>query len=157
MTRVFAVARIALGWVFFWAFIDKTFGLGFSTPSERAWIRGGNPTAGYLGSREGTFGGVFQAMADSAIVEWLFMLGLLGIGVAFLLGAGMRIGAWSGAVLMLLMWLAALPLTTNPFIDDHIVYAIVMIGLERAHAGRVWGIGTWWESQPIVEKNPWLA
>src|SRR5688572_13701049 len=28
-----AGVRIALGWVFLWAFLDKTFGLGFATPS----------------------------------------------------------------------------------------------------------------------------
>ncbi|MFC3824299.1 hypothetical protein ACFOSO_37505, partial [Planomonospora venezuelensis] len=28
-----AAARIALGWVFLWAFADKTFGLGFATPA----------------------------------------------------------------------------------------------------------------------------
>jgi hypothetical protein len=30
--------RIAPGWVFLWAFLDKTFGLGFATTSEKAWI-----------------------------------------------------------------------------------------------------------------------
>ncbi|MFC4062642.1 hypothetical protein ACFOWE_30465, partial [Planomonospora corallina] len=29
----FGVARIALGWVFLWAFLDKMFGLGFATPA----------------------------------------------------------------------------------------------------------------------------
>ena len=34
--RVFAALRIVLGFVFFWAFLDKLFGLGYATPSERA-------------------------------------------------------------------------------------------------------------------------
>lgn len=42
--------RIALGFIFLWAFLDKVFGLGFSTPSAKAWINGGNPSQGFLAS-----------------------------------------------------------------------------------------------------------
>ncbi|MEV4569763.1 hypothetical protein AB0K12_38895 [Nonomuraea sp. NPDC049419] len=45
---VWAAARIAIGWIFLWAFLDKTFGWGFATPSDRAWIAGGSPTTGFL-------------------------------------------------------------------------------------------------------------
>ena len=41
---VWAIARISLGWIFLWAFLDKTFGWGFATPANRAWIAGGSPT-----------------------------------------------------------------------------------------------------------------
>ena len=34
--RSLAVLRLATGFIFLWAFLDKTFGLGFSTPVERA-------------------------------------------------------------------------------------------------------------------------
>ncbi|HLV72357.1 MAG TPA: hypothetical protein VKY91_06180, partial [Vulgatibacteraceae bacterium] len=30
---VWAAARLALGWIFAWAFVDKLFGLGFATPA----------------------------------------------------------------------------------------------------------------------------
>ena len=30
------LSRISLGWVFLWAFLDTTFGLGYATPAERA-------------------------------------------------------------------------------------------------------------------------
>ncbi|TMR37519.1 hypothetical protein ETD85_07950 [Nonomuraea zeae] len=33
---VWAAARIAIGWIFLWAFLDKTFGWGFATPANRA-------------------------------------------------------------------------------------------------------------------------
>src|SRR5688572_9064984 len=39
-----AGVRLALGWVFLWAFLDKAFGLGFATSAARAWIDGGSPT-----------------------------------------------------------------------------------------------------------------
>ncbi len=38
-----AVLRISMGFVFVWAFLDKTFGLGYGTPSARL-INGGSPT-----------------------------------------------------------------------------------------------------------------
>ncbi len=40
--------RLSLGFLFLWAFLDKTFGLGYSTPSAHAWIRGGSPPKGFL-------------------------------------------------------------------------------------------------------------
>src|ERR1700712_1791147 len=43
-----AVLRLATGFIFLWAFLDKAFGLGFSTPAARAWIHGGTPSQGFL-------------------------------------------------------------------------------------------------------------
>ena len=40
--------RLALGWMFLWAFLDKMFGLGHETAAEDAWINGGSPTEGFL-------------------------------------------------------------------------------------------------------------
>ena len=51
-TRFLAVVRVAIGFVFLWAFIDKTFGLGYATPSAKAWINGGSPTKGFLSGVE---------------------------------------------------------------------------------------------------------
>src|SRR3712207_7355187 len=47
---VLAGLRLALGWIFLWAFVDKLFGLGFATKAENAWIDGGSPTQGFLGN-----------------------------------------------------------------------------------------------------------
>ena len=90
------------------------------------------------------------------MADWLFMLGLLGLGTALLLGIGMRIAAVCGALLYLLMWTAVLPPETNPIVDDHIIGALVLIGLALAHAGDTLGLGRWWKAQPIVLINPWL-
>lgn len=45
---ILAGTRLALGWIFLWAFIDKMFGLGMATESKNAWINGGSPTKGFL-------------------------------------------------------------------------------------------------------------
>lgn len=151
-----AAARIALGFTFFWAFIDKLFGLGFSTPVERAWINGGNPTFGFLSNATGPFADFYHAIAGDLWVNVLFMGGLALIGLALLSGIGMRVAAVSGTILMLLMYGASLPLETNPILDEHIIYAIVLIGLALSGAGRTLGLGQWWSKLAAVRKYPVL-
>jgi thiosulfate dehydrogenase [quinone] large subunit len=151
-----AATRLSLGFVFFWAFIDKVFGLGFATPSERAWVNGGSPTTGFLSNVEGPFSGFFGAMAGQAWADWLFMAGLAGVGIALLAGVAMRVAAASGALLMMFMWMAALPLETNPFMDDHLVYAMVLIALALTNAGDVLGLGTVWARLDVVKRLPVL-
>jgi thiosulfate dehydrogenase [quinone] large subunit len=80
------------------------------------------------------------------------MLGLLGIGLALILGVGVRMAAVAGVILLALMWLAefppaqhtsagALTMSTNPFVDDHFLDAVVLIVLAETNAGSVWGLG----------------
>jgi thiosulfate dehydrogenase (quinone) large subunit len=54
----------------------------------------------------GPFEGTFHAWAGAAWADWLFMVGLLGIGIALVLGVGPRVAAVSGTVMMVLMWAA---------------------------------------------------
>ena len=166
--KVWAVTRISLGWVFLWAFLDKTFALGFATGrdpetgvvdffGDAAWINGGSPTTGFL--QFGTEGKVFHdffAGLAGPFTDWVFMLALLGIGVALILGIGMRIMAVAAAILMTSMWAAELRLDNNPFMDDHIVYALVAIGLAIGGAGRTWGLGRRWEEAKLVKRFPVL-
>lgn len=153
---VWAVTRIGLGFIFLWAFVDKLFGLGFATPSERSWLNGGSPTSGYLAGVEGPFAGTFNAMSGQAWADWLFMAGLLGIGGALLLGVAMRLAAATGALLLLFMYAASLPLDNNPIIDDHIIYAVVLIGLAAVKAGDAFGLGAAWRRTPLVRRYAWL-
>jgi thiosulfate dehydrogenase (quinone) large subunit len=154
--RVLAVLRIMFGFTFLWAFFDKTFGLGFATPAERAWISGGDPTKGFLSGSEGTFGSLFQSLSGQFWVSPLFMLGLLGIGVALLAGVGLRIAAVAGVLMYGFMYLASLPLETNPIIDDHLSGALVLVLLAVAYAGDTWGLGTWWKNTSLVKRFPIL-
>jgi thiosulfate dehydrogenase (quinone) large subunit len=154
---VAAAIRLSLGWVFLWAFLDKTFGLGHETASADAWIDGGEPTRGFLEfAAAGPFKDFYNSIAGDAWADWLFMIGLLGIGVALILGVTMRIAAAAGALMMVLMWTVVLPPENNPFMDDHLIYAMVLVLLALAGAGRTLGLGTWWERIPFVAKNSWL-
>ncbi|QGG94158.1 DoxX family membrane protein [Actinomarinicola tropica] len=161
----FAGLRIATGFVFLWAFVDKLFGLGYSTPSERAWLNGGSPTKGFLGSIDaGPFASTFRSMAGDWWVDWLFMLGLLGIGAAVVLGIGLRLAAVSGTLLLALMWIAEwhparytaageATGSTNPLIDYHVIYALALIVVAVTAAGNRWGLGRAWARLPFVRRH----
>ena len=145
--------RILIGWVFLWAFLDKLFGLGFSTVREIAWIFGNSPTQGFLAnSTYGPFTSLFQNLASSNLVSWLFMLGLLFVGLTMILGVGMRLGATFGSLLLLLMWISMFPPRTNPFIDSHWFYAFALIISALFDSGKYFGFGDKWAKLKIVKK-----
>ncbi|WP_326584486.1 hypothetical protein OG889_39425 [Streptomyces sp. NBC_00481] len=165
---VFAGLRLLTGFVFLWAFLDKTFGLGYATQSGRAWIDGGSPTKGFLGGvAVGPMESTFHSWAGDTWADWLFMLGLLGVGLALVAGIGLRLAAVAGTAMMAFMWIAEWPpaqhlsdgsasMSTNPFADYHLVYAVVLIALAAAGAGATWGLGRAWARLPFVSRNRWL-
>ena len=157
-----AILRLATGFIFLWAFLDKTFGLGFSTPPERAWMNGGTPSQGFLNS-DAVVGPLkeFFASIASPLTDVLFMAGMLGIGVAVMLGIGLRVSAVVGSVIMVLMYLAEWPFahltaSTNPLVDYHIIYALALIAVAATYAGDTWGFGIPWRKLSIVRSQPWL-
>ena len=161
--RWLAVLRLATGFIFLWAFFDKAFGLGFSTPAERAWINGGAPSQGFLNSDAvvGPLKPFFAAIA-SPTSDVLFMVGMLAIGVAVMLGIGLRVSAVVGTVLMLAMYLAEWPFganaaSNNPLVDYHIIYALALIVVAVLAAGDTWGFGRQWKAIPAVQRNRWLV
>lgn len=150
-----ALLRIALGFVFLWTFLDKTFGLGWSTVRERSWTHGISPTSGYLGSQVNPMSPLadwYAKLVGQVWVDWVFMLGMLGIGLALLLGIGLRIAAVCGVAMMAFMWIAAWPLvqvvdslggraSSNPLVDQHIVYAVALIVLAIYGVRSRYGLG----------------
>lgn len=146
---VLGIFRLIIGFYFVWAFIDKLFGLGYATPAERAWIRGGTPAQGFMNNTEGPFAGLFQGIAGPW-ADWLFMIGLLGIGVAVMFGAGLKVAAITGSILLFLMYLAQFPIGqagagfTNPVFDSHWVEALALITFAVTKAGDTLGVGKIW-------------
>ena len=154
---MWALLRISMGWIFFWPFLDKVFGLGFSTVPDKAWLQGNSPTTGFLQfATQGPFADFFHGLAGSPFVDWLFMVGLFGIGLALLLGVAVRFAALMGIVMLVLMYAAVWPPEHNPFLDDHLVYSIVLLGLAFVNAGSWFGLGAWWGRAPIVRAMPFL-
>ena len=148
--------RIAFGLTFLWAFVDKLFGLGYATPEARSWLNGGHPTQGFLKGSEGPFADFYHSIAGTAWADWLFMMGLLGIGLALTLGIGMRIAAAAGALLYVMMWSVVLPPPNNPVLDDHLLSAGVLVALAMLGAGAFVGLGRWWAATSLVRSLPWL-
>ena len=153
---VAAALRLSLGWVFFWAFLDKTFGLGFATPPERAWIEGGSPTTGFLKGVEGTFADFFNGMAGQAWADWLFMIGSGGDrprphprcgdadrGRCGLADAGPHVGRGASA--------PEQPVHGRP---PHLLDG--PRGPALVSAGRTVGFGAAWERLHLVQRNGWL-
>lgn len=152
------LSRIGLGLVFLWAFLDKTFGLGFATVAGKNWLAGGSPTMGFLKmGTSGPMASFYQGLAGQIWVDVLFMVGLLGIGLALTLGIGMKIATYSGTLMMALMYTAAMPPKNNPLVDDHVIYALVLMMMAFADAGDYMGLGLWWKKQKFVKQNPILV
>ena len=119
--------RLAMGFIFLWAFVDKLFGLGFATTKANAWLNGGSPTYGFLmNATKGPFVALFKSLAGVGVVDWLFMAGLLFVGLTLLLNRFVVWGSLAGSVMLLLMYLAVMPPPNNPLIDDHLVYILVL-------------------------------
>ncbi|MFI6763263.1 hypothetical protein ACIBF5_29435 [Micromonospora sp. NPDC050417] len=166
--RALAVLRITTGFVFLWAFLDKTFGLAYSTPAERSWINGASPTGGFLSHVEvGPMQSIAHTIAGTWWADTLFMAGMAAVGIALVLGIGLRIAAGSGALIMAMMWFAEFPLarftasgepsgSTNPITDYHLVYAVVLVVLAAAYAGHTWGLGRLWARLALVRRNRWM-
>jgi thiosulfate dehydrogenase [quinone] large subunit len=171
--KALAVLRLGFGLTFLWAFFDKLLALGFATGvstnpetgeeivdrfGDAAWINGGSPTEGFLqfGTEGKWMHDFFSSFAGAAWADWLFMIGLLGIGAALTLGVAMRIAAGAGALLYLLMYAASLPLENNPVIDDHLLGAVAVVVLALTLAGDTWGAGKGWAKTHLVREYPFL-
>ena len=148
------VLRITLGLVLTWAFLDKLFGFGLNTPSNRSLLSGASATTGYLFSRQGWFSGAFQAVSGAWWIDALFVLGLAGGGIALVLGIASRLATVAVLGVFGGIYLSQLPLTSNPVIDQHLFYCITAVALLATGADRVLGLGTRWRSLPIVRAYP---
>ncbi len=158
--RSLAVLRIALGGVFLWTFLDKLFGLGRSTPRDGAWIDGGTPSQGYM--RHGARGPLADVFAGAAgpVTDVLFMAGMLGVGLALVLGIGLRVAAGAAVAMMALLYLSTWPFpagSQNFLLDNHVVYAAAAVALAACGAGATWGLGARWTAIPFVARRSWLA
>jgi thiosulfate dehydrogenase [quinone] large subunit len=165
----FGLTRIALGFIFLWAFLDKAFALGFATgraedgtidffAEGQAWLNGGSPTEGVLlYGVKGPLAGFLQGLAGAAWIDWVYMLSMLLIGGALMLGIATRLAAIGGAIWMAIFYVAtAMPPTYNPVIDEHIVYLLVLVGLAQIGAGRFLGLQERWERLELVRRFPVL-
>ena len=155
------ILRIAVGWVFLWAFLDKLLGLGFATAPENAWINGGSPITGFLMFGTNPESPLASFFAETLvgfgdIMNYVLMGMFLFVGIALVLGIFVRFASLAGITFMLSVWLSQIPLANNPIVDDHIIYAIILVFFIFSNSGSYLGLGQKWNSLRIVERYPVL-
>ncbi|MFK7800361.1 MAG: hypothetical protein AB8G95_01900 [Anaerolineae bacterium] len=147
--------RILMGFIFLYAALNSLFGFTGEGPG---WLfGGGSPTFGYLNfATRGPLSGLFKAMAGNPIVDVLHVGGQLLIGISLVLGIGLRIAGFAGALQMFLIFLSAFPPEHNPIIDEHIVYSVILIGIAMIRPGETLGLGKMWSEVELVKNYPIL-
>ncbi|HLD96365.1 MAG TPA: DoxX family membrane protein [Patescibacteria group bacterium] len=142
--------RLALGWVFLYAGLTKVL--------NPEWT-----AAGYLKGAK-TFTDLYQWFAADANIGWVSFLNQWGqvlIGTAMILGVGVRIASWGGALMMLLYYFPVLvfpKIGANSYlVDEHIIYALVFLVFGALGAQSTWGVSAWLKSKGWLQKPAWLA
>lgn len=141
--------RVSTGWMMFYAGITKVL--------DPAWS-----AAGYLKGVK-TFAGFYQWLLQPDIlplVNFVNEWGLTLLGASLILGIGVRLSSILGAALMMLYYFPILDFPyPNPhsyLVDEHIIYAAVLLLLASLKAGRVFGLENWCSGLPICSKFPKL-
>lgn len=141
--------RIGMGWLMFYAGITKLL--------DPNWT-----AAGYLNNAK-TFTGFFQWFASAGNIGWINFInewGLTLLGISLILGVGVRLSSILGAALMLLYYFPVLQFPyPNPhsfLVDEHIVYALILVFFAAVRAGRFLGLENWCSNLPICSKFPRL-
>lgn len=125
--------RLLLGWYMFFAGIEKVL--------DPAWT-----AKGFLLSAK-TFPEFYAWFAQPMNSWWIDPLngwGITLIGVALLLGVGVRPAAWAGAALMIIYYFPHYVFPTVPhgfIVDDHIIYAVAFILIALLPLAQQSGLG----------------
>ena len=140
--------RLAMAWTFLYAASHQVFVPGWSV-------------AGFLNHTK-TFHPIYSELTGpgiAAVLTFLVEYGHLLIGLSLLTGLMVRVSASFGVLLMLVYWTAHMDFpyigdTTNLLLDEHIVYAGVLIFLIVKSAGHVWGLDGWIAKTNWLESHP---
>ncbi|MFH1769653.1 MAG: DoxX family protein [Parcubacteria group bacterium] len=126
--KLLVVLRVSIGWIFLYAGIAKIL--------DSEWT-----SAGYLEHAQ-TFPSLFNWFASPGNIGWIDFINQwapLLIGIALILGIGMRWASWSGIALMVLYYV---PVLHFPYvgehsflIDEHVIYSLVLLVLYYGKAG----------------------
>ena len=120
--------RLALGWVFLHAAVEKL-------TAEGGWTATGFLTHAV----SGPLAGFFSSMAGVAAVDWLVMIGELLIGLALIFGVAVRFTALAGIAMLLLFYVAQLP-PEHGWVSDKIIYILGLNVLAAARTGTFLGV-----------------
>jgi thiosulfate dehydrogenase [quinone] large subunit len=138
--------RVAMAWTFLYPAFRQTLSPDFSV-------------AGFLGHTK-TFHDLFSIFAPPPVAHVMSALvayGHLLIGLSLLVGLLVRLSAGFGALLMIAYWMAHMDWPyiedkTNFVIDQHLVYAGILLYLGIVRAGQYWGLDAWIQSRRLPNK-----
>ncbi len=141
------ILRVSVGWLMFYA--------GYTKLIDPTWS-----AAGYLKGAK-TFPEFFNWFLQPGIlpiVNFVNEWGLTLLGVSLILGIFVRFSSVLGAVLMMLYYFPVLqypyPNPHSYIVDEHIIYALVLLFFAAVRAGRVWGFENWCSGLPICSRFP---
>lgn len=142
--------RLTMAWTFLYAASHQVFVPDWSV-------------VGFLNHTK-TFHGLFSLFTTptmAPITTFMVEYGHLLIGLSLLTGLMVRVSASFGVFLMIIYWMAHMDWpfisnTNNLILDEHIVYAGILVFLVVKHAGHVWGLDAWVEKLKFVQDHPGL-
>ena len=136
--KILFIARVAMGWLFLYAGLTKVFNPNWSA-------------AGYLGNAK-TFAGFYNWFLRPEILPFTNFMnewGLTLLGVSLILGVLVKYSGYLGALLMLLYYFPVLDFpkigVNSYLVDEHIIYALVLILFSVYRAGGYWGVDGFWK------------
>lgn len=142
--------RVAMGWIFIYA--------AYQQITDPYWS-----AAAFLNKTK-TIHDLFAWVASPTkvtVTDFLVKWGHLLIGLSLVSGLLTRAGAFFGAVLMAIYYVAHMDFPyienhSNFLVDYHLIYVGVLVLLIIARAGQVFGLDYWVSRMPIFEENQFL-
>jgi thiosulfate dehydrogenase [quinone] large subunit len=139
--------RVAIGWVFLYAALQQISDPNWTAASFLNQVKTAHDLFAWV-----------TAPYRVTIIDFLVKWGHLLIGLSLVLGLLTRVGAFFGAVLMLIYYIAHLDFPyvetqSNFLVDYHLIYAGVLALMIVTRAGHFIGLDHRLSRLPIVEKN----
>ncbi|RJQ32765.1 DoxX family protein [Candidatus Parcubacteria bacterium] len=141
--------RIAMGWMFFYAGVTKVL--------NPQWT-----AEGFLKGAK-TFTAFYDFLLQPEIlpiVNFTNKWGLTLLGVSLILGIFVRLSSILGALLMILYYLPILqfpyPNPNSYIVDQHVIYALVLLFFAAVRAGRIGGLEGISSRLPVISRFPRL-
>lgn len=128
--------------LFGWGFVLLRIALGLLYLNAGVTKFGGDWSAeGFLQHASGPLSTWFVSLAGNPVVDAMNAWGLTFLGLALIFGFAVRPAAIAGIVLMVLYYLADFTgNTAHGYIDEHIIYALVLALFATGGAGHIFGL-----------------
>jgi thiosulfate dehydrogenase [quinone] large subunit len=163
--RGIAILRMLMGWVFFYAGVEKLLGVGLD--AGKTWSAGGFLKFATVGSWPGAADGAiinpthdfWVSLAGNAqllgIINILVPVGEVAIGAALILGLATRFASLSGVIMLGLFYVASWDFALG-VINTDVVYMVLTGFLGVVAAGEVYGLDRYVERLRFVQRAPAL-